>query len=89
MCSFISILVVPQFWKDLKPVKFGEIPQLQEGLGVAGYPIGGSNLSVSTGVVSRYAVKPSQLCNLNILTVQTDAAINVGNSGGLFAFHVS
>ena len=42
-----------------------------------GYPLGGDNISVTRGVVSRIDVSHEAL-----LRVQIDAAINPGNSGG-------
>lgn len=62
---------------------FTGLPQLQDGVKVVGYPVGGDQLSITSGVVSRIEVSsygrdtPSAL-----LTVQIDAAINHGNSGG-------
>ena len=41
------------FWKGLKPISFGSLPFLQESVTVVGYPIGGENMSVTQGVVSR------------------------------------
>jgi Tol biopolymer transport system component len=45
---------------------------------VLGYPLGSNELNVTRGVIS--AVKRDQGRNLNV--VQTDAAVNFGNSGG-------
>jgi hypothetical protein len=47
-----------------------------------GYPVGGENISVTSGVVSRIEV--TEYCNASneMLGIQIDAAINDGNSGG-------
>jgi len=42
-----------EFWKDLTPMTFGDLPNLLEDVSVVGYPIGGDSLSVTAGVVSR------------------------------------
>ncbi|KAL8444177.1 hypothetical protein Emed_006349 [Eimeria media] len=70
------------FWTGVKPLIFGEIPQLRETVAVLGYPTGGDQLSITEGVVSRVGVSPYAHSSLGLLTVQIDAAINPGNSGG-------
>ncbi|CAI9090764.1 OLC1v1025599C3 [Oldenlandia corymbosa var. corymbosa] len=80
----LAILVVEneEFWEDMNPLEFGEIPYLQEAVAVVGYPQGGDNISVTKGVVSR--VEPTQYVHgaTQLLAIQIDAAINPGNSGG-------
>eukprot|EP00298_Acanthocystis_sp_HF-20_P014018 c20602_g1_i2.p1 GENE.c20602_g1_i2~~c20602_g1_i2.p1 ORF type:complete len:619 (+),score=230.11 c20602_g1_i2:112-1968(+) len=71
-----------EFWKDIEPIKFGELPDLQEAVTVIGYPIGGDNLSVTQGVVSRIDMQEYAHGGTELLAVQIDAAINPGNSGG-------
>jgi hypothetical protein len=48
---------------------------------VYGYPLGGYNISVTKGVVSRIQVIP-YFNAVNGIAIQIDAAINFGNSGG-------
>lgn len=38
----IALMTVddPAFWKDVEPVCFGQLPQLQDAVTVVGYPIG-------------------------------------------------
>ncbi len=60
-----------------------ELPKLEDEVRALGYPIGGTRLSVTRGVVSRidfitYAHSKMQ----KHLAIQIDAAINPGNSGG-------
>lgn len=46
------------------------------------YPIGGETLSVTSGVVSRIEVTSYVHGTAELLGIQTDSAINSGNSGG-------
>src|SRR5437868_11781819 len=58
-----------------------QLPKAQDSVAVHGFPVGGSELSVTKGVVSRidhgllYGLTPGML-------IQVSAAINPGNSGG-------
>jgi S1-C subfamily serine protease len=54
-----------------------QLPKVQDGVAVHGFPVGGTELSVTKGVVSRidHGVLYGQL-------IQVSAAINPGNSGG-------
>jgi len=70
------------FWTDLAPLRFGGVPQLQDKINVVGYPTGGDNISVTQGIVSRVGVGKYSHSDEALLTVQIDAAINSGNSGG-------
>ncbi len=72
----------PAFFKGTKPVTFGGLPYLKDSVQVYGYPVGGENLSITEGVVSRIEIVPYAHSMRNLLAVQTDAAINPGNSGG-------
>ena len=51
----LAILSVddPKFWKDLKQLTFGPLPDLLDDVSVVGYPVGGDSISISSGVVSR------------------------------------
>lgn len=71
-----------EFWKDAKPVEFGGLPNLEDAVTVIGYPLGGSTVSVTKGVVSRVEVTSYSHGDSELLAVQIDAAINPGNSGG-------
>lgn len=75
----LAVLTVKdeRFWKGKTVLNLTEdLPQLDENVTCVGYPIGGENISVTRGVVSRIDM------NEEILRVQIDAAINPGNSGG-------
>ena len=58
-----------------------ELPRVKDSINVYGYPTGGSELSVTQGIVSRieYTTYYYQTSGLRI---QVDAALNFGNSGG-------
>src|SRR5207248_1061740 len=70
------------FFDDTAPVRFGDLPARQERLSVYGFPIGGNELCVTEGIVSRIEVHRYTHAFRNLLAIQTDAAINPGNSGG-------
>ena len=70
------------FFDGIQPLIFGGVPQLQRSVICLGYPIGGDNISVSKGVVSRVDVTEYAHAGEYLLAVQIDAAINPGNSGG-------
>lgn len=69
-------------YKDIKPLELGELPEVQQDVEVYGFPIGGTTLSVTRGVVSRIEKQDYAHANENLIAVQVDAAINFGNSGG-------
>ncbi|MFQ6619380.1 hypothetical protein Gotur_001189 [Gossypium turneri] len=71
-----------EFWEGVSPVEFGELPALQDAVTVAGYPIGGDTISVTSGVVSRIEILSYIHGSTELLGLQIDAAINFGNSGG-------
>jgi S1-C subfamily serine protease len=78
------------FWTDLPttPLELGDIPQLQDEVKVVGYPTGGDQISITSGVVSRIEQQPYShaMLSQNLLAIQIDAAINPGNSGGPVLF---
>ncbi len=71
-----------RFWADVQPLEFGDVPELQHSVAVAGYPQGGDNISITTGVVSRIDIQQYVHGAAHLLAIQIDAAINPGNSGG-------
>lgn len=70
------------FWEGVECLSPGRLPYLQEAVTVVGYPIGGENISVTAGVVSRVELQQYSHGAIDLLGVQIDAAINPGNSGG-------
>ncbi len=72
----------PAFFQGVTPLAFGGLPNLQDAVIAVGYPMGGDQLSITTGVVSRVEIIPYVESRRELLGVQIDAAINPGNSGG-------
>ena len=73
----------PGFFKGTAPLQFGGIPEIESGVSVYGYPIGGERMSVTNGVISRIDFQTYSHSGVDShLTIQTSAAINPGNSGG-------
>src|SRR5256885_15835468 len=53
-CDLALITVgSPNFYKNMQPLKFGGIPELESTVSAYGYPIGGERMSVTTGIVLR------------------------------------
>ncbi len=72
-----------EFYDNSQSLDFGEIPELGSPVQIIGYPIGGTKISISRGVVSR--IEQSVYAHSQAdshLVIQVDAAINPGNSGG-------
>lgn len=72
----------PAFFEGRTPLRFGDLPYIQDEVRVYGYPMGGDALSITQGVVSRIENNSYIHSGLNLLCVQIDAPINSGNSGG-------
>lgn len=72
----------PSFLEGVVPLKFGGLPQVEQKIVVYGYPMGGSTLSATIGVVSRVEHHSYVHSGEMFLSIQIDAAVNPGNSGG-------
>jgi S1-C subfamily serine protease len=72
----------PAFFEGTVPVEFGELPHQRDKVAAFGFPVGGNELSITEGVVSRIEVQQYVHAQSSLLAIQTDAAINAGNSGG-------
>ncbi|MBN2401287.1 MAG: trypsin-like peptidase domain-containing protein [Spirochaetes bacterium] len=71
------------FFKGTVSLEFGEIPDLKSVVATYGYPLGGERISITEGVVSRIEIGLyAHSKKIALLMIQTDAAINSGNSGG-------
>ena len=81
----LAIITVPDpsFFSDTKPLDFGPIPRINSTVQTCGFPVGGRQLSITEGVVSRVetGIYSHTQADSHVI-VQTDAAINPGNSGG-------
>lgn len=82
--SDLALLRVEErsFAKGIRPAVIGELPRLRDAVQVVGYPIGGEEVSITEGVVSRIEVQRYEHSQRHLLAVTVDAAINEGNSGG-------
>jgi S1-C subfamily serine protease len=70
------------FFNDTKPLKLTEDVKTSDTVTVLGYPIGGTALSTTKGVISRIEMTTYTWSDERILAIQIDASINSGNSGG-------
>lgn len=70
------------FADGIEPAVLGGLPDLQEPIRVVGFPVGGEEVSITGGVVSRVEVQRYAHSQRSLLAVTVDAAINSGNSGG-------
>jgi S1-C subfamily serine protease len=71
-----------EFYKNTSPLQFTENVKIGDNITVLGYPIGGSSLSTTKGVVSRIESNNYVWSAEHMLAIQVDAAVNSGNSGG-------
>ncbi len=68
--------------KNNPPLSFEEkLPKTKDPVSVYGYPMGGSEQSVTEGIVSRIEYQAA-FYGVPSLFIQIDAALNPGNSGG-------
>jgi len=73
----------PSFFENTQPLSFGTLPQVNSTVSTYGFPMGGTHISVTEGVISRIQTDAYVHTGADAhLVVQTDAAINPGNSGG-------
>ena len=83
-CDLALITVpAPEFFEGTVPLSLGPLPKMNSTVQTCGFPMGGRQISMTKGVVSRLETSiytHSQASRH--LVVQTDAAINPGNSGG-------
>jgi len=81
----LAILTVDDesFFDGTVPLELAGIPKVNTTVSTYGFPLGGSRISVTEGVVSRIEMDVYAHSGADAhLVIQTDAAINPGNSGG-------
>jgi S1-C subfamily serine protease len=72
----------PQFFDARPAIPFANgLPKVKTAVNVYGFPVGGEQLSVTEGIISRVEYAAYYL-GTSGLRVQIDAALNFGNSGG-------
>jgi S1-C subfamily serine protease len=80
--ALLEVTEPADFLDDIEPAEVGEMPRLRDEVAVVGYPVGGEEISITEGVVSRIEVQRYSHSQRHLLAVTVDAAINAGNSGG-------
>ncbi len=80
--ALLEVVEPADFLADIQPAELGPMPQLRDEVAVVGYPVGGEEISITEGVVSRIEVQRYSHSQRHLLAVTVDAAINAGNSGG-------
>lgn len=80
--ALLEVTEPANFLDDIEPAEVGEMPKLRDEVQVVGYPVGGEEISITEGVVSRIEVQRYSHSQRHLLAVTVDAAINAGNSGG-------
>ena len=80
-CDLAVLSLDEELAKQMESIKLGEFPEKLEEVYVYGYPLGGENISVTTGVVNRvHIIEYYDI--IRGICIQIDAPINFGNSGG-------
>lgn len=73
--------IYKKFWDDVVPLEIGDLPSKMEKIYVCGFPLGGENLSITSGLVNRIEIiKYFDIADG--LAIQIEAPVNSGNSGG-------
>ena len=80
--ALLEVVEPADFLADIEPADLGPMPRLRDEVAVVGYPVGGEEISITEGVVSRIEVQRYSHSQRHLLAVTVDAAINAGNSGG-------
>ena len=70
------------FFNGTKALQLDGLPKIQQEVAVYGFPMGGNSISVSTGIVSRIEHNRYAHSREIFLSIQIDAAVNPGSSGG-------
>ena len=80
--ALLEVVEPGDFLADVTPATLGDLPRLRDEVVVVGYPVGGEEISITEGVVSRVEVQRYSHSQRDLLAITVDAAINAGNSGG-------
>jgi S1-C subfamily serine protease len=83
-CDLALLKVIDKsFFDDTEPLTLGTLPEIRSKVATYGFPMGGTHISVTEGIVSRIQTDVYVHSGADgHLVIQTDAAINPGNSGG-------
>lgn len=78
----LAIIEVPkELVKVLKPLKLVHTFSKMQKIFVNGFPLGGTNLSITKGIINRVRMR-TYFQVIHGVVIQVDAPINFGNSGG-------
>lgn len=72
----------PDFFSDTEVLELGALPLLGDEVTTYGFPVGGTQLAITRGIVSRIDYDYYAFSGYPNLVCQIDAAINPGASGG-------
>ncbi len=72
----------PDRLDDIEPLPLGDLPALRAEVSALGFPEGGDTLSITKGVVTRVEHVMYLQSWARLLSIQMDAAIGAGSSGG-------
>ncbi|MBN1817726.1 MAG: trypsin-like peptidase domain-containing protein [Sedimentisphaerales bacterium] len=83
-CDLALLTVLDKsFFEGAIPLDLGGLPEVNSTVQTYGFPVGGQQVSITEGVVSRVQTGTYSHSQADShLVIQTDAAINPGNSGG-------
>ncbi len=82
-CDLALIKVKDEkFFEGSQALEIGKLPKIMDQVVVMGYPIGGEELNITQGIVSRIEHITYTYSYFYFLGCQIDANINSGNSGG-------
>jgi S1-C subfamily serine protease len=71
-----------KFFAGAEPLPLGELPSAGDPVVTLGFPMGGTRIAVTEGVISRIDRETYTHSSFDNLVCQIDAAINPGSSGG-------
>lgn len=84
-CDLALLATEDEFLSDVPPAEVTsstKYPALRSRVALIGFPVGGSELSITDGVVSRLEVQDMVHSDVPLLAITVDAPLNPGNSGG-------
>lgn len=70
------------FFEGALSLEIGDLAEVRDDVATFGFPVGGEELGITEGVVSRVEIKEYTHSGAKLLSCQIDAAINPGSSGG-------